>query len=147
MDHRTIFIVDPSKSDRIQLAKSIKHECFVILTFAALSDCFKAIGRISPHLIIYSVGKKKSDLKKLQTIKSKHKSIPFILYTAKGVPEVNLLELKEGGFSSIHKAGSQEKIKEIVYELVSPSGLPRRPETPHPVPITIDILLQPNSRG
>lgn len=144
MDHRTIFIIDPVRSERIHLAKFIKHECFIVMTFTNLADCFKAMGQISPHLIIYALRKKSADLNKLQSIKRKHKNINFILYLSKEVSDVNLFELQEEGFSSVHKASSQEKIREITYDLISPAELPRRPETPHPVPLHIDINLPVN---
>jgi len=141
MDHRTIFIIDPVRSERIQLAKFLKHECFTILTFTALPDCFKVVHQVSPHLIVYALRKKGADLKALQNIKRRHKALNFILYLSKDVPDVDLAQLQEEGFASIHKAAGQDKIREITYELISPAGLPRRPETPHPVPLTIDVSL------
>ena len=141
MDHRTIFIIDPVRSERIQLAKFLKHECFTVLTFITLPDCFKVTVQISPHLIVYALRKKGSDLKALQNLKRRHKSLNFILYLSKDVNDVDLPELQREGFPSIQKAATQEKIKEITYEMIPPTELPRRPETPHPVPLSIDINL------
>ncbi|MEC7641045.1 MAG: hypothetical protein VYC17_02715, partial [Nitrospinota bacterium] len=123
------------------MAKFLKHECFTILTFTALPDCFKVVTQVSPHLIVYALRKKGSDLKTLQNIKRRHKTIDFILYLSKDVSDVDLVQLQGEGFSSVYKAATQDKIKEITYELIPPAGLPRRPETPHPVPLTIDISL------
>lgn len=144
MDHRTIFIIDPVRSERIQLAKFLKHECFTVLTFTALPDCFKVVTQVSPHLIIFALRKKGLDLKTLQNIKRRHKSLNFILYLSKEVNDVDFEQLKGDGFSSVHKAATQDKIKEITYELIPPVGLPRRLETPHPVPLTIDIAPPSN---
>ena len=137
VDHKTVFIVDALKSDRIQLAKFIKHESFTLMSFTALNDCFKMFNLLSPDLIVYALRKKKADIKKLQTLKRKFKKIHFILVLTKETPEVNLLNLKEDGFASIHKAATKEKVREIAYELLSPEELPRRAETPHPVPFYI----------
>ena len=144
LDHRTIFIIDPVRSERIQLAKFLKHECFTVITFTALLDCFKIVNQISPHLIIYALRKKGGDLKSLQNIKRRHKSFNFILYLSRDVNEVDLAQLQGEGFSSVYKAATQDKIKDITYELIPPTGLPRRPEIPHPVPLTIEVSLPSN---
>ncbi len=137
LDHKTVFIVDSIKSDRIQLAKFIKHESFTLMSFTDLNDCFKMFNLLSPDLIVYALRKKKPDIKKLQTLKRKFKKLHFILILTKETPEINLLTFKEDGFTSIHKAATKEKVRETAYELLSPEELPRRVETPHPVPFYI----------
>lgn len=137
LDHKTVFIVDSVKSERIHLAKFIKHESFTMMSFTGLGDCFKMLNLLSPDLIVYALRKKKTDIKKLQTLKRKFKKINFILVLTKETPEINLLNFKEDGFTSIHKAATKEKVRETAYELLSPEELPRRVETPHPVPFYV----------
>lgn len=137
LDHKTVFIIDSVKSERIHLAKFIKHESFTLMSFTGFTDCFKMFSLLSPDLIIYALRKKKADLKKLQTLKRKFKKLHFIMLLTKDTPEINLLTLKEDGFTSIHKAATKEKVREIAYELLSPEELPRRVETPHPVPFYV----------
>ncbi|MBI4382993.1 MAG: hypothetical protein HY579_03030 [Nitrospinae bacterium] len=134
MEYKTLFIVDPVKSERIQLAKFVKHEKFTILTFVALADCFKRVGILNPDLIVYVLRKGKTETQHLLSVKDKYKSVPFILVTTPDTLDVNLLQLKEKGFTAAHKAGNNEKVREIVIELLAPDGLAPRTETPHPVP-------------
>lgn len=134
MDYKTVFIVNSTKSDRIHLAKFIKHEKFTVMTFTALVDCYKRIGIINPDLIILALRRDSSELQQLQSIKDKHKKINYIILTTPETPEVNLIALKESGFTSIHKASSNEKVRELVIEMLAPDGLAPRTETPHPVP-------------
>ena len=136
-NHKTIFIIDPVRGERIHLAKFIKHECFMVLTFTAIQDCFKMMRHLTPDLIVYALRKKGPDIKKLQNIKRKYKKLDLILSLTTEVPEINTAELQESGFTSIFKASTQEKIREISHELLSPETLPRRSETPHPVPFYI----------
>ena len=137
LDHKTVFIVDPVKSDRIHLAKFIKHESFALMSFMALGDCFKMINLMSPQMIVYALRKKKTDIKKLQNLKRNFKKLHFILILTKETPEINLASFKDDGFTSIHKASTKEKVREIAYELLSPEEMPRRAETPHPVPFYV----------
>ena len=137
LDHRTVFIIDSVKSDRIQSAKFVKHESFTLMSFNGLTDCFKMFNLLTPDLIIYALRKKKADIKKLQTLKRKFKKLHFILVLTKETPEINLLNFKEDGFTSVYKAATKEKIRETAYELLSPEEFPRRVETPHPVPFYV----------
>ena len=137
LDHKNVFIVDYVKGDRIHLAKFIKHESFTLMSFSGLTDCFKMLNVLFPDLIVYTLRKKRDDIKKLQALKRKFKKIHFILFLTKETPEINLLNLKESGFISIHKVATKEKVREIAYELLSPEKLPRRIEKPHPVPFYI----------
>lgn len=134
MDYKTIFIVDPVKGDRIHLAKFIKHEKFTVLTFSALADCLKKLGPINADMIIYVLRKEKNEAQQLQTVKTHQKKPHFIVVTTHEVQELSLTALKESGFTSIHVANTNEKIREIVIELLAPEGLAPRTETPHPVP-------------
>ena len=134
MDYKTIFIVDPVKGERIHLAKFIKHEKFTVMTFVALADCFKKLGILNTDMIILVLRKDKTELQQMQTIKDKHKNLHYIIVATPETPEVNLIPLKESGFTSLYKANSNEKVREIVIELLAPEGLAPRTETPHPVP-------------
>ncbi|MBI4389615.1 MAG: hypothetical protein HY580_05490 [Nitrospinae bacterium] len=134
MEYKTLFIVDPAKSERIQLAKFVKHEKFTVLTFVALADCFKRVGILNPDLIVYVLRKGKTETQHMSVVKDKHKNVPFILVTTPDTLDVNLVQLKDKGFAAVHKAGNNEKVREIVIELLAPDGLAPRTETPHPVP-------------
>lgn len=140
LKHKTIFIVDPVKNERIHLAKFLKHELFTILAFVSVPDCFKQAQLIGSDLIVFVVRKDKSELKHLLNIKKKYKKKYIILYLTPEAPDVNLADLREQGFPFVHKANSQEKVREITLGLLAPDGLPPRTETPHPVPITFDPL-------
>lgn len=143
MDYKTIFIVDPVKSDRIHLAKFVKHEKFTVMTFVALADCFKRLGTLNVDLIIYVLRKEKNEAAQLLAhAKDKNKNIPYIVLTTADGLEFNPLTLKENGFTSVYKANSNEKVREIVIELLAPDGLAPRTETPHPVPHNF-VLTQP----
>ena len=142
MDYKTIFIVDPIKSDRIQLAKFIKQENFTVMGFVGLQQAFKQ-KNLQSHLIIYVLRTGKSDLKALRKVGRKDRAIPCIVVSGEDTPEVNLGELEELGFQSVFKAANPEKVREITYGLLAPDGLAPRTETPHPVPIprtTTDYL-------
>ena len=141
---KVIFIVDPVRSDRIYMAKFIKHESFLVMSFNNIQDCFKSAHQIQPDLVVHTLRKKPQDLKKLQNIKRKFKKVSFILYLTKEVPEVNSTEFQETGFTSIYKAATQEKVREIIHEILSPNTLPRRAESPHPVPYKIADMTSMN---
>lgn len=145
MDYKTIFIVDPVKSDRIHLAKFIKHEKFTIMTFVALADCFKKVGILNVDLFIYVLRKDKTEAQHLLSVKDKYKTLPYIVMTPGETTEFNPVFFKEKGFTAIYKAGSNEKAREIVIELLAPEGLAPRTETPHPVPH--NFVLTPTTPG
>ncbi len=134
MDYKTIFIVDPVKSERIQLAKFIKHDKFTIMGFVNLNNAIRQKS-LKNDLIVYTLRKGKTDLKNLFRLSKKDKNTHFIVLLNAENPEVNLNDLSESGFSSIHKASNNEKVREIAYGLLAPEGLVPRKETPHPVPI------------
>ncbi|MFQ5445239.1 MAG: hypothetical protein ACE5EK_11575 [Nitrospinales bacterium] len=136
MDYKTLFIIDPVRGERIHLAKFIKQDSFTLMTFLSLPDCFKAIGRMPCDMIIYVLRKNKTELNKMFNIKDKHKKIHFLLYVTPDYPEVSLTQLNEKGFKSVFKTNNHEKTREITLELLAPDGIQKRPETPHPVPLT-----------
>lgn len=143
MEYKTIFIIDPVKSDRIHLAKFVKHEKFTVMTFVALADGFKRLGILNVDLIIYVLRRDKAEAQHLLTgVQDNHKNIPYIVVTNADAQEFNPLTFKENGFTAIYKASSSEKVKEIVIELLAPDGLAPRTETPHPVPHNF-VLTQP----
>lgn len=143
LDYRCIFIIDPIKGERIHLAKFIKGECYTVFAFTALEDCFKMMGQITVHLIIYVQRDKKSDFKKLENMKKKYREIPLIIGLSRDVPDIDLTELTEKGFTKAYKASTNEKIREITHELLSPDGLAKRTPTPHPIPF-VNITLPTN---
>ncbi|NIQ01750.1 MAG: hypothetical protein GWO19_15200 [Nitrospinaceae bacterium] len=144
--YKTIFIVDPVRSDRIQLSKFIKQEFFTVMSFVSITDCFKGPELLSCDLVIFVLRKGKAEVKHLRNIKKKYKKLNFILMTNPDLPDVNLTDLKSFGFTSVQRAGSLEKVKEITLGLLAPEGIPPRTETPHPVPIPEEyqVLLQNN---
>ncbi|MFQ5445242.1 MAG: hypothetical protein ACE5EK_11590 [Nitrospinales bacterium] len=139
MKYKTIFIVDPIRSDRIQLSKFIKQEFFTVMSFVSITDCFRQSQLVHCDLVIYVLRTGKSEIKHLLNIKKKYKRLNFILMVSEDSPEANLAKLKENGFTSIQKANSNEKLRELALDLLAPEGLPPRTETPHPVPIGIDL--------
>ncbi len=139
MKYKTIFIIDPVRGERIQLCKFIKQEFFTIMSFVAITDCFKQSQLVHCDLVIYVLRKGKTEAKHLLNIKKKYKNLNFILMTTPDVPEVNLTELQENGFTNVQKANINEKVREMALYLLAPEGLPPRTETPHPVPIGIDL--------
>ena len=134
MDYKNIFIVDPVKSERLQLAKFIKQENFTILGFTNMTDCVKRASLLRPHLVIYVLRRGKSELKTLIS-RCRDKSVPCLVVGTPEVQEVNLEELRRQGFKEVFKAVGQEKAREITYGLLAPDGLLPRTEKPHPIPI------------
>ena len=139
MKYKTIFIVDPIRGERIQLSKFIKQEFFTLMSFVAIQDCFKQSQLAHCDLLIFVPRPGKSEIKHLMNIKNKYKSLNFILMVTDDSQEANLAKLKESGFTKIQKATSNEKLRELTLGLLAPEGLPPRTETPHPVPIGIEL--------
>ena len=115
---KSIFIVDPVKGERLQLAKLLKQEKFLMMTFANLVDCLKKTNPIKPDLIIYVLRRDKSEPNHLKNIKKHFKSLHFIVQLTLDVSEVNIDELKESGFKSVQKADNQDMVKELIYTLM-----------------------------
>ena len=66
---KSVFIVDPIKGERIHLAKLLKQENLLIITFERLEDCLKQNNLIKTDLIIYVLRKGKNEPNKLKNIK------------------------------------------------------------------------------
>lgn len=139
MQYKTIFLVDPIRSDRIQLSKFIKQEFFTLMSFVSIADCFKQSQLVHCDLVIYVLKRDKSETKHLLNIKKKYKKLNFILMVTEKSPEPDMAQLIESGFTSIQKATSNEKLRELALGLLAPEGLPPRTEVPHPVPIGIEL--------
>ena len=136
---KIIFIVDPVRGERIQMSKFIKQEPFLVMSFVSIVDCFKQNVLGPSDLVIYVLRPHKTEIKHLLGIKKKHKALNFIVVTSPDGPDVNLSELQEAGFTAVSKAANMEKVREITLGLLAAEGLPPRTETPHPVPIGIDL--------
>ncbi len=129
-DFKSIFIVDPVKGDRLQLAKLLKQEKLFMMTFVSLVDCFKQNNPIKPDLVIYVLRKGKTELTHLKNIKNHLRSLHFIIVLTSDIFEANLDELKDNGFTSVHKAGSQDMVKEHIYTLLPEAQMTQEEETP-----------------
>ncbi len=139
MSYKTIFIVDPIRGERIQLAKFLSEEIFTLFTFVSINDCFKRPDLITCDLIVFVPRKDKNEVKHLFNIKKKFRQIPLIFLLTNDVPDINLTEVSENGFASPFKASTNEKVREIMLGLLAPEGLPSRTEVPHPVPIADEV--------
>ena len=136
MNYKTVYIVDPVRGERLQLAKFLKQEKITIATFVKLTDCFKKNNPLRCDVVIYVLRTGRSELKALQKVNHREKDIPFVIVTTSDAPEIQLDEWKKKGFKSIDFALSKEKVKEITYNLISPEEpVPeRKPLQPIPLP-------------
>jgi len=139
MKYKTIYIVDPVRGERIHLSKFIVQEFFTVMSFVSIADCFKRSQALHCDLVIYVMRTGKCETKHLLNIKKKFKKLPFILLVNENTPEPNLTQLKEQGYTCLHKATNNEKVRELVLGFLAPEGLPPRTEVPHPVPIGIEL--------
>ena len=139
MSYKTVFIVDPVRGERIQMAKFLSEEIITVMTFIAINDCFKRPDLIRCDLIVFAPRRDKNEIKHLFNVKKKYRQIPIILSLNNDFPDINLTELKENGFASPYKASNNEKVREIMLGLLAPEGLPSRTEVPHPVPISDEV--------
>ena len=139
MSYKTVFIVDPIRGERIQMAKFLSEEIITVMTFIAINDCFKRPDLIRCDLIVFAPRRDKNEIKHLFNVKKKYRQIPIILYLNNDFPDINLTELSENGFASPYKASNNEKVREIMLGLLAPEGLPSRTEVPHPVPISDEV--------
>ena len=117
-DFKSVFIVDPVKGDRIHLAKLLKQEKFLMMSFEKIADCLKQNNSVEPDLVIYILRKNKNELNQLKNIKKFHKTLHFVILTTPEVPDLDLTELKESGFTSIYKANNQDMVKNFIYTLM-----------------------------
>jgi DNA-binding NtrC family response regulator len=122
MDYKTIFIVDPIKGERIQLAKLLKQEKITIAGFVKLTDCFKKNNPLRCDVVIYVLRTGRAELKELNNVSHREKNIPFVIVTGSDAPKIELDEWKKKGFKSIDLALSKENVKEITYNIISPDG-------------------------
>ena len=139
MNYKTIFIVDPIRGERIQLAKFLSEEIFTIMTFVSPNDCFKKPDRITCDLMVFVPRKEKNEIKHLMNMKKKFRKIPLVFLLTEDFPDVNLAEITENGFPNVYKAINNEKVREIMLGLLAAEGLPARTEVPHPVPISKEV--------
>ena len=139
MSYKTVFIVDPVRGERIQMAKFLSEEIITVMTFIAINDCFKRPDLIRCDLIVFAPRRDKNEIKHLFNVKKKYRQIPIILSLNNDFPDINLTELSKNGFASPHKASNNEKVREIMLGLLAPEGLPSRTEVPHPVPISDEV--------
>ena len=139
MNYKTIFIVDPIRSDRIQMAKFLSEEIFTIMSFVSINNCFKIPNMVHCDLMVFVPRKDKNEIKHLLHIKKKYRQIPTILLLNNDFPDINLVELTDNGFASPYKAPNNEKVREIMLGLLASDGLPSRTEVPHPVPIADEV--------
>ena len=139
MPYKTIFIIDPIRGERIQMAKFLSEEIITVLTFVSINDCFKKPDLIHCDLIVFVPRTDKNEIKHLFNIKKKYRQIPLIILLNNDFPDINLTEISENGFANPHKAINNEKVREIMLGLLTPEGLPPRTEVPHPVPIADEV--------
>jgi DNA-binding NtrC family response regulator len=115
---KSIFIIDPVKGERLHLAKLLKQEKFLMMTFERIGDCLKQNNSVKPNLIIYVLRKDKNDQNQLKNIKKDFKNLHFIILMTPEISELNIDELKESGFTSIYKASNQDMVKNFIYTLM-----------------------------
>ncbi len=146
MSYKTIFIVDPIRGERIQMAKFLSEEIITVFTFVSIHDCFKKPDLNHCDLIVFAPRKEKNEIKNLFNIKKKYRQIPIIILLNSDYPDVNLAEISENGFPYPHKAINNEKVREILLGILVPEGLPSRTEIPHPVPISDEVQAALSTR-
>ena len=139
MDYKTIYIVDPIRGERIQMAKFLSEEVFTVMTFISPNDCFKRSELISCDLMVFVPRKEKNEIKHLMNIKKRFRKTPVIFLLNDDFPDINLAEFTENGCPNVYKASNNEKAREIMLGLLAEEGLPPRTEVPHPVPISKEV--------
>ena len=125
---KSIFIIDPVKGERLHLAKLLKQEKFLMMTFERIGDCLKQNNSIKPNLIIYVLRKNKNEQNQLKDIKKYFKNLHFIILMTSEISELNIDELKESGFTSIYKANNQDMVKNFIYTLMPECQVPHEEE-------------------
>ena len=115
---KSVFIVDPIKGERLHLAKLLKQEKFLMMTFERIGDCLKQNNSIQPDLVIFVLRKDKNEPSQLKNIKKHFKTLHFIILMTSEVSELNIDELKESGFTSIYKANNQDMVKNFIYTVM-----------------------------
>ena len=115
---KSVFIVDPVKGERLHLAKLLKQEKLLMMTFECLKDCLKQNNSIKPDLVVYVLRKDKNEPNQLKNIKKYFKNLHFVILMTSEVSELDIEELKISGFTSIHKASNQDIAKNFIYTLM-----------------------------
>jgi len=115
---KSVFLVDPIKGERLHLAKLLKQEKFLMMTFESIGDCLKQKNSIKPDLVIFVLRKDKNEPSQLKNIKKYFKNLHFIILVTSEVSELNIDKLKESGFTSIYKANNQDMVKNFIYTLM-----------------------------
>jgi len=115
---KSIFIVDPIKGERLHLAKLLKQEKLLMMTFECLKDCLKQNNSIKPDLVVYVLRKDKNEPNQLKNIKKYFKNLHFVILMTSEVSKLDIEQLKISGFTSIHKASNQDMAKNFIYTLM-----------------------------
>jgi len=115
---KSVFLVDPIKGERLHLAKLLKQEKILMMTFERIGDCLKQNNSIKPDLVIFVLRKDKNEPSQLKNIKKCFKNLHFIILMTSEVSELNIDELKESGFTSIYKANNQDMVKNFIYTVM-----------------------------
>ena len=115
---KSVFIVDPIKGERLHLAKLLKQEKLLMMTFERLEDCLKQNNSIRPDLVVYVLRKDKNEPNQLKNIKKYFKNLHFVILMTSEVSELDIEKLKASGFTSIHKANNQDMAKNFIYTLM-----------------------------
>jgi len=117
-DFKSVFIVDPIKGERLHLAKLLKQEKFLMMTFERIGDCLKQNNSIRPDLVVYVLRKDKNEPNQLKKVKKYFKNLHFVILMTSEVSELDIEELKASGFTSIHKANNQDMAKNFIYTVM-----------------------------
>ena len=125
---KSVFIVDPIKGERLHLAKLLKQEKFLMMTFERIGDCLKQNNSIKPDLVIFVLRKDKNEPSQLKNIKKYFKNLHFIILMTSEVSELKIDELKESGFTSIYKANNQDMVKNFIYTVMPECQVTRAEE-------------------
>ena len=80
---KSVFIVDPIKGERLHLAKLLKQEKLLMMTFERLEDCLKQNNSIRPDLVVYVLRKDKNEPNQLKKVK---KCENFCKFVEKSLP-------------------------------------------------------------
>ena len=115
---KSVFLVDPIKGERLHLAKLLKQEKFLMMTFERIGDWLKRNNSIKPDLVIFVLRKDKNEPNQLKNIKQYFKNLHFIILMTSEISELNIDELKESGFTSIYKANNQDMVKNFIYTVM-----------------------------
>jgi len=77
-DFKSVFIVDPIKGERLHLAKLLKQEKFLMMTFERIGDCLNQNSSIQPDLVVFVLRKDKNEPSQLKTSKNTLKTYTLL---------------------------------------------------------------------